>query len=260
MSLIVIIIFILGLIIGSFLNVVIYRYNTGRTLSGRSGCLSCGKGLRWYELVPVLSFFLQRGRCRQCYSKISWQYPLVELTTGLLFVLIYTQLSATNWLLFALYAFVVSVLMVITVYDFRHQIIPDLFVFLFILTGLVAPFFSSGLIFPKLVAIFWGGLLTALPLFLLWAVSRGRWLGFGDVKLALGMGIFLGPWLGFSSLMLAFWLGAIVGLTLIGLSKLSKKRKRGYNMKSELPFAPFLIISFLITLLFNFNVINAFFF
>jgi leader peptidase (prepilin peptidase)/N-methyltransferase len=260
MAITIIPIFILGLIIGSFLNVVIYRYNTGRTLSGRSGCMTCGKKLSWYELLPVASFLLQRGRCRGCCCKISWQYPLVELATGILFVLVYLQLSSTNWLLFALYAFTIAVLMIITVYDLRHQIIPDLFVFLFVLAGLIVSFFSTGLIFPKLALAFWGGLLTALPLFLLWAVSRGRWLGFGDVKLALGMGIFLGPWLGLSSLMLSFWLGAIVGLTLIGLSKLSKKRKRGYNMKSELPFAPFLIVSFLITLLFNFNVINAFFF
>ncbi len=252
-------IFILGLIIGSFLNVVIYRYNTGRTLSGRSGCLSCGKKLTWYELVPVLSFLVQRGKCRLCYSKISWQYPLVELSTGLLFVLVYLQLAPSNWPLFAFYAFTVSLLMVITVYDLRHQIIPDLFVGLFILAGLVYPFFFPGLIFTKLVFVLGGGVVTALPLFILWAISHGRWLGFGDVKLALGLGLFLGVRDGLSALMLAFWLGALVGLALIAVSNLLKKRKKSYNMKSEVPFAPFLIVSFLITLFFNFNVIDVFF-
>lgn len=252
--------FILGLIIGSFLNVVIYRYNTGRTLSGRSGCLSCGKKLKWYELVPVLSFLVQRGKCRLCYSKISWQYPLVELATGLLFVLIYFQLAPNDWLLFAFYSFTSSLLMIIAVYDLRHQIIPDLFVFLFILSGLVYPFFFSGLVLDKLIFVLSGGLVTALPLFILWGISRGRWLGFGDVKLALGLGLFLGARSGLSALVLAFWLGAFVGLLLIAVSRLLKKKKRSYNMKSEISFAPFLIVSFLITLLFNLDVIDVFFY
>ncbi|MFA5291257.1 MAG: prepilin peptidase, partial [Candidatus Paceibacterota bacterium] len=134
--------FFFGLVIGSFLNVVILRYQTGRGLSGRSGCFSCGKKLNWYELIPILSFFFQRGRCRGCQSKISWQYPIVELLTGLLFALIYWHLAGA-WPEVIFYCLIASLLIVITAYDLKHQIIPDQFVFAFILLSLLKPIFLS---------------------------------------------------------------------------------------------------------------------
>jgi len=233
-------VFIFGLIIGSFLNVVILRYNTGRTLSGRSLCFSCGKKLHWYELVPVLSFIIQRGKCRGCRARISWQYLMVELLTGLLFALIYWQVGGQIWLLL-LYWLVASLIVVITVYDFKHQIIPDHFVFTLIALGLFKVFFSD-------VVPWWGlagGVAMALPLLALWAISRGRWLGFGDVKLALGLGLFLGLTGGLSALVLSFWLGAGIGLILIAWGKTGLwRRRKSYTMKSEVPFAPFLILGF----------------
>src|SRR3989344_8884577 len=84
-SLITIIFFLFGLIIGSFLNVVIFRFNTGHTFGGRSGCMTCQNKLCWYELIPMISFFALRGRCRKCKAKISIQYPIVELLSGLIF-------------------------------------------------------------------------------------------------------------------------------------------------------------------------------
>ena len=237
-----IIVFVLGLIIGSFLNVVILRYNTGRTLSGRSGCLTCGKKLNWSELLPVVSFIWQRGRCRGCRSKISWQYPLVELLTGLLFALIYWHLAG-QWPEIIFYWLIASLLIIITVYDFKHQIIPDKFVFIFILLALL-----------KLNIV--GGLATALPLFFLWAASRGRWLGFGDVKLALGIGLLLDWQFGLSALALAFWLGAFVGLFLIAWGKTQLWRRwKSYTMKSEVPFAPFLILGFWLVFFLSINVL-----
>lgn len=230
----------LGLIVGSFLNVVILRHNTGRTLSGRSGCLSCGRKLKWYELLPVLSFIIQKGRCRGCQAKISWQYPIVELSTAILFALIYCLIGWQIWLLI-IYWLIACLLVIITAYDFKHQIIPDRFVFAFIALGLIKVIFSDAVIWWGLV----GGLTTSLPLFLLWAVSRGRWLGFGDVKLALGIGLLLGVTAGLSALMLAFWIGAGIGLILIGWGKTQLWRKgKSYTMKSEIPFAPFLILGF----------------
>lgn len=243
-------IFVFGLIIGSFLNVVILRYKTGRTLTGRSGCFSCGKKLNWYELFPVLSFILQGGRCRDCKSKISWQYPIVELLTGLLFALIYWRFDLQLGALI-FYWLTASLLIIITVYDFRHQIIPDRFVFAFIVLGLIKALFLDegwdGLI---------GGLATALPLFILWVISRGRWLGFGDVKLAIGIGLFLGWVLGLSALILSFWLGAIIGILLIIWGKTQLWRKgKSYTMKSEVPFAPFLILGFWLVFFLSINVL-----
>ncbi|MFA6476549.1 MAG: prepilin peptidase [Candidatus Paceibacterota bacterium] len=242
--------FLLGLIIGSFLNVVIYRYNTGRTLSGRSGCLSCGKKLHWYELFPVLSFVIQGGRCRGCRSRVSWQYPLVELITGLLFFVVFLRVGFSPILL-PLYLTMSCLLVVITVYDLRHKIIPDGFVFTFIFLGLIKVLVSGDILLGII-----GGVSTSLPLFFLWAISRGKWLGFGDVKLALGVGLILGWPLGLSALILSFWIGAVVGLFLIAWGKTQLWRKgKSYTMRSEIPFAPFIILGFWLVFLSSINVL-----
>jgi prepilin signal peptidase PulO-like enzyme (type II secretory pathway) len=113
---------IFGLIIGSFLNVVALRLHTGRGIGGRSHCMSCGRTLRWYELVPVFSFLIQQGRCRHCSSRISWQYPLVEALTALLFAGVIAWVTdpvrAVVWMI------VVSLGMVVALYDVRHRMIP----------------------------------------------------------------------------------------------------------------------------------------
>lgn len=255
-------VFLLGLIIGSFLNVVILRHQTGRALSGRSGCSSCGKKLSWHELLPVFSFLAQGGRCRSCQSKISWQYPLVELLTGFLFAIIFWHLAgspaqAGDWLAITFYWVMASLLVVITVYDLKHQIIPDRFVFALIVLAFLKPVVL--LENPILLNLGWGvvgGFAVSLPLFVLWLVSRGRWLGFGDVKLALGIGLLLGWQLGLSALMLSFWLGAIVGLFLILWGKTQLWRKgKSYTMKSEVPFAPFLILGFWLVFFLSINVL-----
>ncbi|HPW44722.1 MAG TPA: prepilin peptidase, partial [bacterium] len=218
-------VFILGLITGSFLNVLVLRYHSGQTIGGRSHCLSCGKTLAWYELLPVISFLVQRGRCLGCQSKISWQYPLVELLTGLLFVLAYLQFSADGWLSLAFYLVIISLFVAITVYDLRHKIIPDLFVWLVGILALLRPILLSN--FDNKIGNLWsdyqmvilGGLAAGGIFLLLWLMSRGQWLGFGDVKLALVVGFLLGPIQVFSALILAVWLGAVVGLILVILTK-----------------------------------------
>jgi len=239
--------FLLGACIGSFLNVVIYRYNTGMSLNGRSQCFSCGRTLTWYDLVPLASWLVYRGRCRTCKSKISWQYPLVELSTALLFLAIFRFDGLTLALLFDLIIF--STLTVMTVYDIRHKIIPDGLVVIFAVTGLLKMLASIFLVsghfaLPALVAVPWFDLLAGaiffIPFWLLWLVSQGRWIGLGDGKLAIGIGTFLGLSLGLSAIMIGFWAGAIFGLA--GLFFARKK----LTMKSELPFAPFLILGVLI--------------
>ena len=259
--LIYIFIFIFGAIIGSFLNVVIYRMNTGLTLSGRSMCFSCSKKLHWYELVPLLSFVIQKGRCRGCESKISWQYPIVEFITGALFVLSAYHFLPASVSLISQYSIistlylwvVISILVVITVYDIRHKIIPNMCAYLLALITLLFFIFNVGIynIFDPLYR--WdlfAGPILAIPFALLWLASRGRWMGLGDAKLMLGLGWLLGLYAGISAVILAFWIGAAAGIILI-----SMKGKR-YTMKTEIPFGPFLILGALIVLFYGIDVLK----
>lgn len=253
-------IFLLGLVVGSFLNVVIFRYNTGvagggwRTFAGRSACLACGHRLAWFELLPVASFLLQRGRCRACGAGVSWQYPLVELLTGGLFLAVWQlglplPLTLLHWLAW-------SLLVVIVVYDLRHLIIPDGLAFWFGVTALGVSLsriiLDNKFSWPDLVPDFAFGLALAAAFWLLWRFSRGRWLGLGDAKLVLGLGWLAGWPTGLAAIALAFWSGAAVGLGLILLGRLSPRAK-SFTMKSELPFAPFLVLGFALATLFGFN-------
>lgn len=252
-------VFIIGLLIGSFLNVVIYRYNTGLSFAkGRSQCFVCGKKLEWYELIPVLSFLVQKGRCSSCQTKISLQYPLVELLTGILFVcVVIRQMSlfsifslyehgVTYSLLLALYYFIiVSLLVVIGVYDVRHKIIPDGIVYAFIGLALGKLFLFTYLFGLPLTLVgtldLLAPLLLSLPFAFLWFVSKGMWIGFGDAKLVFGIGALLGFSLGLSAVMSAFWIGALFSLIIVLVQKIYSTSTH-INLKSEIPFAPFLIL------------------
>lgn len=255
--------FIFGLVVGSFLNVVIYRLNTGEPIiNSRSHCIKCGHILKWYELVPVFSFLAQRGKCRTCRQNISWQYPLVEMGTGVIFTLIMINYpmtndqSITNYLmtnigfvnLFYLFS-ITCFLIVIFVYDLKHYIIPDKILYPAIgvvvlyrvvefwilshwnLIGhwqtLFAPLFSAILAFLFFLAIF--------------LVTRGRGLGFGDVKFAFFMGLFLGWPSILAGLFLSWILGGIIGVGLL------VTRKKG--LKSQIPFGPFLVVGTFIAML-----------
>ncbi len=258
--LIFIFIFLLGTIIGSFLNVVIYRFGTGKSIShGRSICMSCNHTLRWYELIPVFSFLIQRSRCRRCASSISHQYPLVEFGTGLVFTLIAFHFSPlllfsqfSYIFLVSFFSFIFSILIVISVYDMRHKIIPDKLVYVYAFISFLSIFInytSIGPLFttPTIMSVI-SGPLFALPFAFLWLVSRGRWMGLGDAKLVLGIGWMLGPALGLSAMMLSFWIGSIVSLFIMFFTR------KKINLKTEIPFAPFLIISTLIVFLFNLDI------
>ncbi len=246
---------ILGAIIGSFLNVVILRMNTGRGLNGRSGCLSCNKQLHWHELIPVVSFFALKTRCAGCKSKVSWQYPLVEISTALIFFGVFLKqlpiienVPVLGIIQLIFYLIIWSILVVIFVYDLRHTIIPNSLVYVFsslafVLTLITIPY-DFWLKFPYYFDVF-AGFIFFIPFFLLWFFSGGRWIGLGDGKLAIGIGFLLGFVSGLSAIILAFWIGAIYAILLMLVSRLNIK---GHNItiKSEIPFAPFLIIGTLI--------------
>lgn len=239
----------LGLIAGSFLNVVILRHGA-RTLGGRSGCMACGCQLRWFDMVPVLSWILLRGKCRSCRAAISIQYPLVEALTAGLFILI--GLSPLGTFVKILSLGIVGLLVVIAVYDLRHTIIPDEWAysfaglgFLVTLAGLAGERETLDLVLSLLA-----GPIAAFPLFALWAISEGRWMGLGDPKLALGIGWLLGVPAGLYAVFFAFVIGAVVSVFVLipveylrnknGITHLGPARP-GLTMKSEVPFGPFLV-------------------
>ncbi len=244
-----VILFIYGAIAGSFLNVAGTRWNSGLTLAGRSACPVCGKSLRWFELFPVASFFFLRGRCTECRARISWQYPLVEIWTGLVFATVYNlQFPIFDKILLLV---VFSVYIIIAIYDHRHKIIPDALVYSAIVLAL-------GLRVSESV---WGGGFgildwTAGPVLFLffaaiWLFSRGRAMGFGDAKLALSLGLLLGAAQGFSAAVLACWIGAAAGIA--GMIFSRKK----ITMKSEMPFAPFLIIGGWLSLIWSLDLLHV---
>ena len=256
-----VIIFLFGNIIRSFLNVVIYRFNSGKSLGGRSICMSCAHTLHWYELIPVFSFLIQRGKCRTCASKISHQYPIVEIVTGIIFSLLtlhFSQILAVSQerflFLLVYFMFLFSILIVIAVYDMKHKIIPDKlsyslaffsFVSLFINQSGIGSFFIK----PSLIDIS-AGPLIAFGFALIWIFSKGRLMGLGDAKLALGIGWILGMTSGLAGIVLAFWIGAVFGILMLVFS--NKK----VGMKTEIPFAPFLILGTLIAFMFNLNFLS----
>lgn len=254
-----------GIIIGSFLNVYIYRFHTGKSLSGHSHCLSCGKGLRWFDLFPLFSYLALRGKCRFCGCVIPNRYFLVELATGLLFSA--TILLTTDMIMILLYWWIFSILVVIFVYDLYHFIIPDKLTF--ILSSVIIVQFGyqyfllpveSSIIFTKLVT----ALIGSLFFFILWWYSKGMWLGFGDVKLAFPLGLLVGPVYVFSFVVLSFWIGAGISLLMLGYQKYNRGKAglhlstQTLTMKSAVPFAPFLVASSLVILFTHLNVLDLF--
>lgn len=250
-------VFIFGAIIGSFLNVVAFRLKTGRTVGGRSFCFSCGKTLGAFELVPVLSFLIQKGKCRGCKSPISKQYPVVEILTGVVFGFIALNVSSVFW--FFLYSSAFSILIVIAIYDARHKIIPDSLAFIFAVLGFIAmlnTYWNSLISLPALLA-FLAGPILFLPFFLLWFLSKGVWMGLGDAKLAIGIGWLLGLASGFSAIIIGIWIGALwsIGAMLLSKAKSSKSVKK-INLKSEIPLAPFLILGTFLSFLLQPDIFN----
>lgn len=244
---------ILGLLVGSFLNVLILRTKSGKSfVTGRSECPKCHKELAWYELIPVLSYAMQKGRCRGCRAKISPQYPLVELLTGAVYAALYLAIGVDSlqavfslciWLAAA------SLLIAAAVYDLRWMILPDRFMIPLIVLGIINVIvlntvFDQSVLIPRLIAA------SAFALFFttLWLISSGKWLGDGDIRLAFAMGLLLSLEQLLVGIFFAFNIAAVVAIGLL----LSKKKTR----HDAVPLGPFLILGAFIGLFFGQVIMN----
>lgn len=259
-------IFLFGLIIGSFLNCLIWRLHTGESMMDRSHCPKCKKQIAWYDNIPVMSFLILGGKCRHCAKKISWQYPIVELATGLLFLLgwqveaanfgfnlskIGLQFNGANASIFFLTIlrdwFLIAVMLIIFIYDLRWYLILDIVslpacLIVFILNILL------GFSWQSLVI---SGIIGGSFFLIQFLVSKGKWIGGGDIRLGLLMGLALG-WPGVAvAIMIAYFTGSIVGLGLIA----GGKKKWG----SEVPLGVFLSFASIVALFWGDKIINWYF-
>lgn len=239
-----------GFIVGSFLGMLTYRHPRGLSLSGRSKCVMCHKTIAWYYNIPLFSYLFLRGRCRYCKKSISLRYPLLEFLSGLLFVLTYylwyTGLGEVGrWtgflgiyvLLFLL--ILVLLFLVLGIIDFEFQILPDLYVVLLSLSVWIWIFFVPLDFSNHLLS----GLVSAGFFLFLFLVTRGRGMGFGDVKLAFPLGSLLGLPLTIVFIMTAFILGALVGTVML----LTKRARLG----REIAFGPYLLIGAYVAMFFG---------
>jgi len=243
----ILILFIFGLIFGSFLNAVIYRLKSGDgIIKERSKCPKCQHVLGFWDLVPLLSFVFLQGKCRYCKKNIFWQYPTVELFTGLVFVTGLTlnpQPSTLNpqlitFIIFSLF------LIIIFVYDLKHYLILDkVSLPAFFIALLLNYYLGRDIINLLLASVIVAGFFAAQ-----FIVSKGKWIGGGDIRLGLVMGAMLGLPYVFVALFLAYISGAVIGVALI----LIKKKK----WSSKVPFGTFLTAATLITLLFGRQLLN----
>jgi len=245
-----ILVFVLGLIFGSFLNCLIWRIYQDESIGGRSYCPKCRKQIEWYDNIPILSFLILKGRCRKCSQKISWQYPLVEFITALLFLMTFikdagdpnlTLLLLRDW-------FLIVTLIIVFVYDFRWQLIPVnvlwvMGALMFIINLLLGVSYLNIIIY---------GLAGALFFFLQYILTNKKGVGEGDIW----FGLFLG--IAFPSvaqlalvLLVAYCLGTLISLALMAVHK--------KGLKSKIALGPFLALGALVTLLYGAAIINWYF-
>ena len=236
-----ILVFILGLVLGSFANVCIYRMPRDLSVvKPNSHCTNCNKFIKWYDNIPVISYIILRGKCRNCGSKISLIYPAVELICGLLFLSMYFLFGFT-YILAPFCMFVFS-LLVITVIDFDFQIIPDEISFFLIILGLLISFLNPilGDTVPQRILNSFLGFLTGGGSLLIVAII-GKWIfgkdamGGGDIKIMAGVGAFIGWDKVLFAIFIACFLGSIVGIFMMLSKKIGKRQ--------EIPFGPYLAIS-----------------
>lgn len=238
-----------GIIIGSFLNVCIFRIPRNESIIyPASHCTNCHTSLKPLDLIPIFSYLFLKGRCKYCKTKISVRYPLIELLTGIIYLLLFLKYDLSIYFFF--YIFLASILIVIAFIDYDHKIIPDKLVLLSFLGGLVyilVLFFTNK---PINLSDNLFGFLVGGGLFLLLAVLSNGGMGGGDIKL---MAV-LGMWFGLKGILLIIFLSFFIG-ALFCVPLLIFKR---CNRKQMIPFGPFIIIASLINIFFGDEIITMY--
>ncbi|MFY9175048.1 MAG: prepilin peptidase [Peptococcia bacterium] len=231
-------VFLFGLVIGSFLNVLIGRLPEGESIvNPPSHCEACDTTLKAQDLIPLISWFLLRGKCRYCGEKIHYRYPLTEFVNGIAWVLIIWQFGLTYQGLAGLFLF--SLFLAIALIDLEHYIIPNGLVLALLVGGVIYHFLGQDLtIIQRLIGLAVG---FAVPVVIA-LISRGG-MGGGDIKLMATMGF----WLGFGGILITLFIAALIG-SIIGIALIISGRKK---RKDPIPFGPFLVIGFLLIFLYG---------
>jgi len=266
--------FLLGLIVGSFINALQYRIQIGQKNTGRSYCPKCKHTLAWYDLIPVISWVMLSGKCRYCQKKISAQYPVIELITALTFIslslasglspkineaifgfqVIDSALFIKYIILLILLLIIASLFILLALHDAKTSYILSYYAYAGGLLSLAyhlvgyAGEWQIASLYHYLLPYILSGAIPALFFLSLYLISKGKWMGSGDSEVALFIGIFLGSTLTLSALYFAFIVGAVYGLIAIVLKK--------SKMKSALPFGPFLIAGCFFAFIFGNYVVN----
>ncbi len=235
------VVFLFGICVGSFLNVLIYRIPKGEDfVVTPSHCMNCGKRLKFYELVPIFSYIFLRGKCSKCKSRVSVQYPLIEGINGLLWVLIYYNFGFSLEALFV--SLLTSALLALSIIDEKTKEIPPVFTIFIGILSAVRLFFNLS----NWLNLLLGAVCVSLFLLILLLISNGRAIGGGDVKLMAGCGLFLG----LESTVLAFFIGCIIG------SIVHLIRMRFFGKDRELALGPYLSIGVFLCAIWGESIVN----
>lgn len=254
-----VLILVLGLIVGSFLNVVIYRLPRDESLwSPASHCPKCKNTIRWFDNIPIISFFILKGRCRVCKNSISWRYPFVEGLTGFLFLLVFL-FNHHNYLIFSNFPFYLNlfksllfICLLIPVFfiDLEHQIIPDSLSYLMLIFGIIFSLLKSSF-FSSLLGIALGAGIFLVIFYLSLFFLHQAGMGIGDIKLAAAIGAYFGWKMSLLTFFLSFLVGAVVAVILLGI--------HFKGMKDKIPFGPFLVTGAFLALFLGEKMIQLYF-
>jgi len=230
--------FIFGTIYGSFLNVLLWRLPEGKGIGGRSHCRSCHHQLAWYDLIPLVSFIILRGKCRYCHQRIHIRYPIVEISTAIVLVLFFVIHQPPMNLEAIMAILALLVLVSLLFFDLFYLILPDAFLLPTVVIFAIYDLAKTGNPFSYFLT----ALLSVVFFAILYLVSRGKNLGFGDVKLVFLIGLILGYPLGFLAIVGGVWLATIVAITLLVLKRI--------GLKDTIPLGSFLAFSTIICIIF----------